>query len=332
MDHATCRYTRWHNWGFSFLLLFITTFFLAIWATGTYTLWLYVYLHGPRDESNRSGQGIVTQSSGIYRSSWTLVEAMKRDLGPEVVAVGMTEHEIRNLVKRRRGKAPNGVRGVGAQENVPVSSTGAEKGAHSCLQTPARRATHLEQFRAWLRPSRPSSTMYNDDTHIQTRPTLFQTTSSTFSASSQHPFLTPRSPSFSYTLSPSHVSPSPSSIFTFNNQPTTPTDVLAGTTAADARKPRPGLTRLVSITPSHSSASNEAPRSVSTSSTPWWVPMSSTSTASVSVLGSAVPSHVDTNSPVTDSSGSLDSRPGETGTTRPRPNDGIDFKNDLGAD
>ncbi|KIV82692.1 hypothetical protein PV11_04783 [Exophiala sideris] len=321
MSHATCRYTGFHNWGFSFLLLCTSTLLLAIWAVGTYILWLYVYLHGPHDE--RSGFGI-TESFGIYSSSWTLVEAIKRDLGPDVVTSGMTEREVRSLVRRRPERA-NGIAGVGAGQPMSVSTTGGQMGTHSDLQAPTCHSTRWEEFRAWLRPRQSSLPPSRDGMHIHN---MF----SILSPSSQHPSLAPRSPSTPYTAS--FTSPSPSSIFTFSNQPTTPTDMLAGTTVdagvatVPGRKSRPGLSRLISKTSSHTSTSCKTPRSVSTSSTPWWLPMSSSSTASISAM--AVPSHLDTNSPVSDSAASLESRPWEKAAMRA--GDATKFKNDLGDD
>ncbi|KAK4936616.1 hypothetical protein LTR10_022539 [Elasticomyces elasticus] len=321
MDHATCRYTGFHNWGFSFLLLFITTLLLAIWAIGTYALWLYVYLHGPSDE--RSGFG-VSQRSEIYRSSWALVEAMKRDLGPDVVTSGMTEREIRSLVRRRPERA-NGIAGVGAGQPMSVSTTGAQKSTHSDLQAPTCHSTRWEEFRAWLRPQQSSLPPSRDGMHIHNMFLIL-------SPSSQHPSLAPRSPSTPRTAS--FTSPSPTSIFTFSNQPTTPTDMLPGTIASaglgtvPAQKPRPGLSRLLSRTSSHTSTSCETPRSVSTSSTPWWLPMSSSSTASISAM--ALPSHLDTKPPLNDNAAGLESRPWEKAAMRA--GDGTKFKNDLGDD
>ncbi|KAI1620814.1 hypothetical protein EDD37DRAFT_653128 [Exophiala viscosa] len=326
IDHATCRYTGFHNWGFSFLLLFATTLLLAIWAIGTYILWMYVYLHGPRNEESRSG---CTHSSGIYRSSWALVEAIKRDLGTEAVTSGMTEQEVRNLVRGRRGRA-NGVGGVGAGQPVSVPTDGPQRGTHSDLQAPAHHSTRWEEFRRWLRPRGLPPPPSRDGTHIHTSPKSFQNTSSVFSPSSQHPFLTPLSPSTPRTAS--LTSFSPSSIFTFSNQPTTPTDMLSGPVAdtgvqeVPGRKVRPGLTRLTSTTPSHTSTFNETPRSVSTSSARWWLPMSSSSPTSIT----AIPSHIDPHSPTTGRTASMESRSWEKRTTES--SDALKFKNDLGDD
>ncbi|EXJ89721.1 hypothetical protein A1O3_02788 [Capronia epimyces CBS 606.96] len=82
LDRASCQYSRSHNWGFSFLLLFITSLLLALWAGGTCALWLHVHrkdltnMHVLRDRHLSSGP------SGIFRSSWDLSEKDKASATP----------------------------------------------------------------------------------------------------------------------------------------------------------------------------------------------------------------------------------------------------------
>lgn len=108
LDHASCRYSEYHNWGFSFLILFVTSLLLSIWSIGTYSLWLYVQLHNPHQSEFRS-----QRTMGIYSSSVDLAQALRDDFGNEAIQPGMKESTIRTLI-RRRGKA--GLTGVQSPE------------------------------------------------------------------------------------------------------------------------------------------------------------------------------------------------------------------------
>ena len=147
VDNAICQYSRWHNWGFSFLFLFVTSLLLAIWSAGTYTLWLYTYLHGSESGQHTTG--------GIYKSSWTLVEAMKRDVGPGAVVPEMEEREIRNLVRRRPGRVTFGVGDIDGHQSSVLSEN--EKNIATSLSTssPINRVpmTRLRTLRNWLSQS-----------------------------------------------------------------------------------------------------------------------------------------------------------------------------------
>lgn len=136
LEHASCRYSKYHDWGFSFLILFITSLLLALWSIGTYSLWLYVQLHDHRQHGH-SDQGAL----GIYRSSLDLVEALRNDFGDDAIQSGMTESDVRSLV-RRRGKAgttgirkPNVVSSTRVREEAtPGELSGFQASAH--LMTP----------------------------------------------------------------------------------------------------------------------------------------------------------------------------------------------------
>jgi len=106
MENAACLHSGTHNWGFSFLILFITTLLLAIWSIGTYALWLDTYLHSRVDREKRD--------MGVYRASWDLVDAMRHDLGPDAIYPQMGNGEIREQVqqRRRRTSPPTDLRGM----------------------------------------------------------------------------------------------------------------------------------------------------------------------------------------------------------------------------
>ncbi|KAK5064557.1 hypothetical protein LTR84_000390 [Exophiala bonariae] len=99
LDHTSCRYSEHHSWGFSFLILFITSLLLCIWSIGTYALWLYIQLYDQKQKSRHS-----QKTFGIYSASVDLAHALKNDFGNEEVQPAMRESDIRSLI-RRRGEA-----------------------------------------------------------------------------------------------------------------------------------------------------------------------------------------------------------------------------------
>lgn len=114
LNNASCRYNLHHNWGFSFIILFITSLLFALWAIGTYALWLFLQLHDP------VGQKVSTPgTTGIYRSSWDLVEALKNDFGDDVVQPELRDADIRSMVRRR---AKGGATGVRSSHGIRVTA------------------------------------------------------------------------------------------------------------------------------------------------------------------------------------------------------------------
>lgn len=89
-QYASCKPVDSHNWGFSFLLLFITLLLLSIWSLGIYVLWLDVYFHSRLDRKGRQ--------MGMVRASHDLVEAMHRDGTSESIDHTLGEGEIRKKV------------------------------------------------------------------------------------------------------------------------------------------------------------------------------------------------------------------------------------------
>lgn len=105
LDHASCRYSKYYDWGFSFLILFTTSLLLALWSVGTYALWLYVQVQHHKQHGH-SDQGPF----GIYSSTLTLARALRNDFGDDVLQPWMREADIRDLVRRRRNVGVTGIR------------------------------------------------------------------------------------------------------------------------------------------------------------------------------------------------------------------------------
>jgi hypothetical protein len=94
MTHSICEPTKSHNWGFSFLFLFITLVLLSLWSVAMYVLWLQTYLYSRVDSRGTS--------LGVYRASSDLVKAMEQDFGVRGVNDLMEEDQIEQVIRRRR--------------------------------------------------------------------------------------------------------------------------------------------------------------------------------------------------------------------------------------
>jgi hypothetical protein len=278
-DHATCRYSRWHNWGFSFLFLFITSLLLAIWSVGTYALWLYTRLHTPPDQAPG-----LNSTGGIYRSSFTLVEAMNRDVGPGAVTPEMNEGEIRSLVRRRRGRVIYGVGNITSQilSEPEKDLTTSPSTTSPITQFPTTRWSAL---RSWMSPSshlKPD----NEDGFQSPANSVFTHANSTFSSTSQHPILhSPAAPGRTMTMTSrlsSLASPLAEHPTEFGFSPATQAGILDEPTVVNgpdpsetkiSGRPRPRLSLSRAIRLSTQGGNN--PRTASllsaSSTTPKWV-------------------------------------------------------------
>ncbi|OAP58703.1 hypothetical protein AYL99_07793 [Fonsecaea erecta] len=198
LDNATCRYSRWHNWGFSFLFLFITSLLLALWAIGTYALWLYTYLNSPQDRI----PGEHT-TGGIFRSSWTLVEAMKRDVGPGAVTPDMAEGEIRGLVRRPPGRVIQGVGNINRGHRLILGESEKDAAVSPSPITPIQEApmTRWSAFRTWFSSSTRLKHRSTVGTYTPAN-SVFAHADSTSSSTSRHPILhSPAAPGRTMTMS-----------------------------------------------------------------------------------------------------------------------------------
>lgn len=338
VDNATCQYSKWHNWGFSFLFLFITSLLLAIWSVGTYALWLYTYLHSP--QPLYPGQNTT---GGIYRSSWTLVEAMKRDAGPGAVVSETNERDIRNLVRRRRGRVIYGVGNIDGHPSQYATETEKNIAVSPSTTSPTSQfpPTRWNEFRSWLSPSTRPRPEYMQTVQTPAN-SIFTHADSTLSSTSQHPILrSPAAPGRSMTMTSrlsSIASPFTDSPPEFGFAAATQADILNSpdqatsvstpdplsdfsTSGARTNRPRPRLSLSRAIR-SSSYAGNNTPRATplpsATSGTGKWV----TSPSGTAPLTPSDESIL-TISPV---------REGPSDEVDIRDSNGLHWKNDLGDD
>ncbi|OCT47638.1 hypothetical protein CLCR_03319 [Cladophialophora carrionii] len=282
LDNATCRYSKWHNWGFSFLLLFSTSLLLAIWSVGTYALWLYTHLHSSQDQVSR-----LTSTGGIYRSSFTLVEAMKRDLGPGAVTPELKECEIRNLVSRRRGRVIHGVGNIDTGPSPILCEPEKNLTTSPSTTSPISQfpTTRWHALRSWVSPSTHPRPSHADEMQSSAN-SVFTHADSTFSSTSQHPILHyPASPGRTMTMTSrisSLASPLTEVPPEFGFSPATQAGILdetsdvSGTDPSETRtsgRPRPRLSLSRAIRLSTQGGTN--PRAASllsvSSTVPKWV-------------------------------------------------------------
>jgi hypothetical protein len=92
LAEGQCLPLMTHNWGFSFLGLFIVMFFTAVWSIGMYIMWLDAYFNSRFSRANRG--------LGTYRASWDFAEAMRRDMGDESVTEAMSNREVKEKVRQ----------------------------------------------------------------------------------------------------------------------------------------------------------------------------------------------------------------------------------------
>jgi hypothetical protein len=71
--NGTCQQFNTYQWGFSFLLLFVLMLFTAVWALGTYVLWMDAYLNSRFDRASRD--------MGTLRAVLDYAATIKKDLG-----------------------------------------------------------------------------------------------------------------------------------------------------------------------------------------------------------------------------------------------------------
>jgi hypothetical protein len=94
LSEGQCLPTMTHNWGFSFLGLFIVMVFTATWSIGMYIMWLDAYLNSRFSRANRD--------LGTYRASWDFAEAMRRDMADGAVTEAMSNREVKKRVRQAR--------------------------------------------------------------------------------------------------------------------------------------------------------------------------------------------------------------------------------------
>jgi hypothetical protein len=93
LAEGQCLPLMTHNWGFSFLGLFIVMFFTAVWSIGMYVMWLDAYLNSRFSRANRD--------LGTYRASLGLCRGYAKGHGRWLCGRS-------NVESRSQGKGPAG--------------------------------------------------------------------------------------------------------------------------------------------------------------------------------------------------------------------------------
>jgi hypothetical protein len=94
LAEGECLPLMTHNWGFSFLGVFILLFFTAVWSIGMYIMWMDAYLNSRFSRADRD--------LGTYRASWDFADAMRKDMSAGSVTEAMSNRELRKRVRQAR--------------------------------------------------------------------------------------------------------------------------------------------------------------------------------------------------------------------------------------
>ena len=143
LAEGQCLPLMTHNWGFSFLGLFIVMVLTAVWSLGMYLMWMDAYLNSRFSRADRD--------LGTYRASWDFADAMRRDMGDRPVTEAMSNRQVRTRVRQARNG--NRVRYQMNDPDVPISRLDELRiwwsGGDLQRRTPKRerrRPTSLEPF------------------------------------------------------------------------------------------------------------------------------------------------------------------------------------------
>ena len=95
LANGECLPLMTHNWGFSFLGMFILLFLTAVWSIGMYIMWLDAYF-----TSRFARQG---RDMGPYKASWDMAAAMSRDISTTgFITEATSNSEVKNRVRKAR--------------------------------------------------------------------------------------------------------------------------------------------------------------------------------------------------------------------------------------
>ena len=145
LAEGQCLPLMTHNWGFSFLGLFVVMVFTAVWSIGMYIMWMDAYLNS---RFSRVGRDL-----GTYRASWDFADAMRRDMGGDgSVTEAMSNRQVRTRVRQARNG--NRVRYRMNDPDVPISRldelriwwSGVDVRSGRTPRRERRRPTSLEPF------------------------------------------------------------------------------------------------------------------------------------------------------------------------------------------
>lgn len=145
LAEGQCLPLMTHNWGFSFLGLFIVMFFTAVWSIGMYAMWLDAYLNSRFSRASRD--------LGMYRAAWDFAEAMRRDMGDISVREAMSNKEMKEKV--RQSMNGNRVRYQMNDSDVPISRLDELRiwwsGVDVRMRTPKREKHHSASLKPFAR-------------------------------------------------------------------------------------------------------------------------------------------------------------------------------------
>lgn len=92
--HGRCTQLTTYQWGFSLLLLLITTNLTTLWVISTYALWLDAYFNSRFDNSH--------WDMGTYRAVLDLAAAMSKEIGnnDDDKLNNLSDHELKKQIQR----------------------------------------------------------------------------------------------------------------------------------------------------------------------------------------------------------------------------------------
>jgi hypothetical protein len=93
LANGTCQQLNTYQWGFSFLLLFVLVLFAAVWALGTYVIWMDAHLHSRFDRASRD--------MGTLRAVLDYAAAIKKDLGT-AAGKNVGDRQLKARIRRNR--------------------------------------------------------------------------------------------------------------------------------------------------------------------------------------------------------------------------------------
>lgn len=109
--NGACQQLSTYQWGFSFLLLFVFILFTAVWALGTYVLWMDAYLNSRFDRASRD--------MGTLRAVLDYAATIKKDLGT-AAADNVGDRQLKAQIKSDRNRYMIGYESLG-QVDLPLS-------------------------------------------------------------------------------------------------------------------------------------------------------------------------------------------------------------------
>jgi hypothetical protein len=109
--NGACQQLSTYQWGFSFLLLFVFMLFTAVWALGTYVLWMDAYLNSRFDRASRD--------MGTLRAVLDYAATIKKDLGT-AAADNVGDRQLKAQIKSDRRRYMIGYESL-SQMDLPLS-------------------------------------------------------------------------------------------------------------------------------------------------------------------------------------------------------------------